>query len=255
MKQIQIILLLAVTLCNNDMLAQEIKDSTKTKKNEIGINVIPFFLMLNNSESDNIPLFHVFYKRQLKGNWYGRLSISIMTDRNPSGKNEQPMITALPGTKMAIEYTKVEKNNYLQYFAGIEKRWGKGKVRQFAGLDIGYSNYKTSSKRFYGIRNFISNADANSYFPDNRSGSDSVIFNYRYTYNAIALNPFYGLQFNFSKRFFLSAQVGYNLQLITQKTKKIVENRNFSDYINRNITTMDISTSGIVNNISICYRF
>ena len=171
------------------------KDSVPVMKNEIGINLIPIVVILNSSNgSRNIPLAHVFYKRRLKQNLYGRLSLSLNDGLNNQYYSETAsLIKVSSPTSTSIERTRYSASNYLQYFAGLEARWGRKQIRQFAGLDLSYANYKAESR-------LISTPITGNYSP-----ADSTISHYKHINNAVGINPFYGVNLAFSRHFFISA--------------------------------------------------
>ncbi len=226
------------------VFAQSKSDSLKVMKNEIGINLIP--LINNGSQNNNNKATaNVFFKRQLKNNWYGRASVILFS--NSTNNYDNPLdIHALPNSKLSIEYVQNNSWPFLQYNLGVEKRFGKGKIKQFAGCDLGYAHYKSEKKLLYGIRDSIENKFPYSLI----NKTDSVVSHIRKTSNAIILTPFYGLQFDISKHFFFSAQAGVALSIVNENSKSLINNAN-----SIRITNFDLNISGVSSNFSMCYRF
>lgn len=229
------------------LFAQSKSDSLKVMKNEIGLNLIP---LINNGSfgSNHDPKLNVFFKRQLKNNWYGRASMILFI--NSTNNFDSPLeIHALPNSKLSIEYNQNNSRPFLQYNLGIEKRFGKGKIKQFTGCDVGYAQYKTENKLLYGVRDSLGNNYPYNQ-PSFQNQSDSVVSHIKKTSNAVILTPFYGMQFNISKHFFFSAQAGLALSIVNENSKSLINNAN-----PLRITNFDLNFNGVSSNFSICYRF
>ncbi len=243
-KAYTILAMLAINLTGNQAFAQEKPDSVPLLKNEIGVNVIPYaFLMANSGNSDQALLAHVFYKRRLKEHLYGRVSLALNNGSVTDNFNRISTINIQSNTNAYIEYNSYEGSDYLQYMVGMEGRWGRKNIRQFAGMDLSYAHYKSETQSDY--RTLVS-----------ASGivTDSTISHYRHTINTIGAHPFYGLVLGFSKHFFITAQVGLNLQFTSRNSEKIFDNRK-QPYASGNITNFDLNMAGVSNHISVCYRF
>lgn len=235
--------LLAVHLCSYKAIAQQKPDSIPLLKNEIGVNLIPYVLAVNTSGNhEQAVLAHVFYKRRLKEHLYGRLSL-VLTNGSVTDNFNVYSNILIQNTSTYLESNSYDGKNYLQYMAGIEHRWGRKNIQQFAGMDLGYAHYKSETQ-------------TRSHTLSSSSGivTDSTVAHYKHTNNTIGINPFYGLILGFSKHFFITAQVGLNLQLNSRSSEKIIDNRNLT-YANGNITNFDLNMAGVSNHISVCYRF
>lgn len=237
------------------MFAQTKVDSLNVMKNEIGINLIPIVNMGNQSYNDK-AIANIFYKRQLKNSWFGRASLILFSDNN-SPNNNLTVINALPNSKLSIRYTQSNPKKYLQYNIGIEKRFGKSKIIQFTGCDLGYAHYKRENKKMFGIRDSIENNSPYNYNQNgflNQFRNDSVILHQIKVGNALVFTPFYGLQFNISKHFFFSAQAGIALSVIKENNKSIIDNQKNKNYVGTT-TNFNLDVTGVTCNFSICYRF
>lgn len=235
--------LLALHLCSSNAIAQQKPDSLPLLKNEIGVNVIPYALMLNTSgNNEQSVLAHVFYKRRLKENLYGRLSLVLNNGSVTDNFNVYSNIL-VQNTSTYLESNSYDGKNYLQYMAGIEHRWGRKNIQQFAGMDLGYAHYKSETQ-----------TRSHTIYSPSGIVSDSTVAHYKHTNNTIAVNPFYGLILGFSKHFFMTAQVGLNFKFTSRSSEKIVDNRN-PLYVTSNITNFDLGMAGVSNHIAVCYRF
>ena len=148
----RILIVLIATIINMGLFAQNKKDSVKSYKNEIGWNLIPLFT-INNQSNEYTPTFNVFYKRALKNNWHGRVSL-IYFGNYSDGQIYIEKIKGLPNSKLSIDYTQNFSYDYFQYNLGIEKRFGKRKVKMFTGLDVGYANQKAEDFKMYSANLF-----------------------------------------------------------------------------------------------------
>ncbi len=249
----RIIIVLITTIINNSLFAQNKNDSLRKFKNEIGINLLPFINMTSESQY-NKAIANVFYKHQLKQNWFGRASLILFSNNRDQYFNSTS-IHGLPNSKLSIEYDENKFRPYLQYNLGIERRFGKGKVKQFTGLDLGFAHYKTEQTTMYGIRDSIDN---NSPYTFTQNGlinyKDSIIFRQQKTANSIILTPFYGLQFNISKHFLFSTQAGVALSFTNSNNKALIDNRKTKMPI-YSYSNFDLDLTGVSCNFSLCYRF
>lgn len=240
----RIIIVLIATIINMGVFAQSKSDSLKVMKNEIGVNLIPL-INYGSQSYNNKAVANVFYKRQLKNNWHGRASVILFS--NSTNNYDSPLeIHALPNSKLSIEYVQNISRPFLQYNLGLEKRFGKGKIKQFTGCDIGYAHYKSENKSLYGIRDSIENNSPFNFI----NHSDSVMYHVKKTSNAMILTPFYGMMFNISKHLFFSAQAGLALSIVNENSKSLINNANTIS-----ITNFDLNLSSVSSNFSICYRF
>ena len=242
------IIVIIATIINMGLFAQNKGDSLRVMKNELGVNLIPF-VNYGNQNNNNKAIANVFFKRQLKNNWYGRASMILFI--NSTNNYDNPLdIHALPNSKLSIEYAQNNSLPFLQYNLGVEKRFGRGKIKQFAGCDLGYANYKSEKKLLYGIRDSIENNFPYSLI--NRT--DSVIYHVKKTSNAIIFTPFYGLQFDINKHFLFSTQAGIALSFVNENSKTIVDNQINKNYVGTSFYS-DLNISGVSCNFSVCYRF
>ncbi len=235
--------LLATSLISNKASAQTKPDTLPAMKNEIGVSVVPYILLANTGSDRQTPMAHVFYKRRLKEHVYGRLSLVLNNGSVTDEFNTYSSIRVQSNTNAYLESGYYDGRNYLQYMAGMEGRWGRKNIQQFAGMDLGYAYYKSETQ-----------TRTHTLVSPSGIVSDSTVAHYKHTTHALGVNPFYGLILGFSKHFFMTAQVGLNLQFTSRSSEKIVDTRNLS-YAIGNITNFDLRLGGVANHISVCYRF
>lgn len=252
MQNKKIILVLLFTSVCTIVNSQVKLDSVKIKKNEISINLLPFISSFSGLDIDqpNFPLLHINYKRSIKNNIALRIGFAI--SNNPEKNNiYNPQLTQIyPAfNQLKIKYNTNEGIGEIRGTVGIEKRWGKKIVQQFAGLDLGYSYYNNSKKEYVGLRDSISIQSVYSIIPPNNN--DSLINFSQKKVNSIVLTPFYGIKLNMSKRFFLSAQIGYDFKFSKHSFSNI--NSNFVKPLD--YTSVDLNTNGISTNIMLGFRF
>ena len=249
----RIIIVLIATIINISLFAQTKKDSVRSYKNEFGVNLLPFVNMASESHN-NRAIANIFYKRQLKQNWYGRASLIAFSNNRDQSANSTS-IHGLPNSKLSIQYSENKFSPYLQYNLGIERRFGKGRVKQFAGIDLGFAHYQSTHTELYGIRDSIENNSPYSY---NQAGqttnNDSIVLKTQTTANSIIFTPFYGLQFNINKHFLFSAQAGASLSLTNATNNTLIDNQK-TKTASYSYTNFDLDFSQVSCNFSICYRF
>ena len=249
----RIIIVLIATIINNSLFAQNKNDSVRIYKNEIGVNLLPFVNMTSESHN-NKAIANVFYKHQLKQNWFGRASLILFSNNRDEYFNSTS-IYGLPNSKLSIQYNENKFRPYLQYNLGLERRFGKGKVKQFTGLDLGFAHYQTEQTKMYGIRDSIENNLSYTYTQNGLiTYNDSIIFRQQKTANSIIFTPFYGLQFNISKHFLFSTQAGVAISLTNANNKSLIDNR-ITKPKSYSYTNFDLDLTGVSCNFSLCYRF
>ncbi len=246
MKNSVIILLVALAISIKG-IAQSSKDSARVYKNEVGINLLPIV-------NSTYAVFNIFYKRQLKPNWYGRVGLILL---NVEKENSIEKTMPISSSKIGIEFTISNPKQYVQLNLGVEKRYGKRKIKQFVGVDFGYGRYTYEEKLVFGLRDGIdrNNPYTNDYYAlMQQQQTDSLVSKYKITSNSVVVNPFYGLRFDITKRFFFAAQVGISLMYNQVNKKYSVDNRLFQ-IGDPSLNNFDFRFSTVSNSFGICYRF
>ena len=217
MKKI-ILLSAALLLFSKNNFAQILNDSLLGNKNEIGIDLLPVTRILSDENFINHNnKVSILYKRQIKPSLYFRLSAS----------SRLPLSNYGPTTSFNV------KTNFpeTRINSGLEYRWGKKNLRYFTGMDLGllYSKETTS-------------------YQDSRYSTES---SFSTTKKGISVNPFFGMQYHFSKKFFFSTQIGPEVGYIfgsqkSMQNRPIVVSPKFREF-NLN--------GGILGNFSLFYKF
>ncbi len=251
-----ILVFIAALVLNMNSIAQTGSDSLPDIKNEIGINLAPCVTVLAAGADDPSPLLHVFYKRQLKGDWYARAAVSLNGYRSGAFSSNTIMkVDLLKNAKVGISYTQEKHPSYFQFNAGIEKRWSGKFARQFAGLELGYAKYTLQDKIQYGIRDRDS---IKNNYPDFKSlYSDSTVYFAIHSVQEALLSPFYGLQFNISRHLFFSAQVGLNVKAVFKNSAEVINHTGYFTglILPKGVFMFDIQGAGVASNFSLCYHF
>jgi len=261
MKNLSVTLIIGILLCKPGF-TQSIQDSIIPKKNELSIDLIPAIKLLSDLTKNHMYDYKgtVQYKRRLNKNIFLRFGATVTLERSPK---KYTNITSTYSDSLSVNYQQHQHKPELQLNTGIEYRWGKKRIKQFTGLDIGYIHTKTITSLYHELLPYYNMTyDPNTYDPDVKIGqsssssdphSNAIIYSYSSTANGIAITPFYGVQYHFSSRFFFSMQLGFQLQLLQSVNKSIVSN---PLYYNSNKTyEFNAGTGGILNNFSIAYRF
>jgi hypothetical protein len=147
----QIIAGIILLLLSKNTFSQNSTDSIITKKNEIGIDLIPFIKVLSNVNKTSSFQASILYKRKISKKLYFRFGIKTNSFTNRTQYNDI-YYSPLDNTNNIINYNKTIKTPETQLNTGIEYRWGKKKLKFFTGLDLGYSYSKETYSEYTGLR-------------------------------------------------------------------------------------------------------
>jgi hypothetical protein len=253
-----IVLIILVIVLSHKTFSQETKDTLTIKKNELILDLIPIIKLLSNSDNSADLKGTLQYKRRLKNKLFIRIDITLFQKREPQ-KYSNIRSSYSDSLNYVVDYDRREYKPELSFTTGIEYRWGKKRIKQFTGLDIGYvHSSKTYSTYQEYIPNYI-NYNPNNNNPDiplgnNNSINNAITSSHATTYNGVILNPFYGLQYHFSNRFFFSMQFGTRLQLLKGKNT-VIKNSPTYQYPSVSYYDFSIGNGGILNNFSLGFRF
>jgi hypothetical protein len=231
------------------------------KKNELSIDLIPLIKMASISQGRFDMKGTIQYKRQLKSQLFLRFGVTVMQqwqDREFTNIYVNPA----DNTYDMVSYLGTQHKPELHLNTGLEFRWGKRRIRQFAGIDLGYLRKATEYTNYRAYVPRYSNYDPNNYAHAPYHGPDStalysnnltqVTGSHTTVANGIAITPFYGMQYHFSRRFFFSMQLGVPLQILWYHNVNV--NRP-SFYSNYKYTEFNFGEGGILNNFSLGFRF
>ena len=257
MKKHIVLIILAIVL-SHKTFSQVTKDTLTIKKNELILDLIPIIKLLSNSDNSIDLKGSLQYKRRLKNKLFIRIDITLFQKREPQ-KYSNIRSSYSDSLNYVVDYERRDYKPELSLTTGIEYRWGKKRIKQFTGLDIGYvHSSKTYSTYQEYIPNYI-NYNPNNNNPDaslsnNSSINNAITSSLATTYNGVIFNPFYGLQYHFSNRFFFSMQFGARLQLLKGKNT-VIKNSPTYQYPSGSYYDFSIGNGGILNNFSLGFRF
>lgn len=227
---------------NRGAIAQH-SDSSRVKKNELSIDLLPVLKLLSDLDQNYNYRGTVQYKRQLGKGWYARVGFSLIK-KVQARPYSDPYIYPVDSIHDDVTFSQYIYKPELQFNPGIEYRWGKKRLVHFTGLDIGYAYSETIYRRFKGTKR------RDSYFNPNVSSQhlegpgknpdycEILTYSGMSVKHAVSFTPFYGMQYLFSKRFFFSMQLGIQLQYLpAYKHMQVAQ------------------PSGFIQNFSIAYRF
>lgn len=231
--------------------AHTTSDSTKLRKNEIAINLLPFINSLTGVDINqlNTTLLNINYKRVLKNHFALRVGFAISNNPENNLYNNQFTQVSSFGSQLKVKYRTNDGIGEIRGMIGFEKRWGKKIVQQFAGVDLGYSYYHNTQTEFIGVRDSLTNFSINN--PIKANQNDSLTNYTRKNVNSMIITPFYGIRLNMSKRFFLSAQIGFDYKLI----KHSITKTNNTIIKPLGLYSIDLNTNGVSTNIMLGFRF
>jgi hypothetical protein len=232
------------------------------KKNELSVDLIPLIKWASMSQGVFDIKGTIQYKRQLKSHLFLRFGVTGIQERVEREYTDINVYPSIPGYK-DMYYTGTKYKPQLHLNTGLEYRWGKRRIRQFAGVDLGYlhkervyTNYSTTvpGNSNYDPNNYV----GNQYILQDSSGvsynnKTYVRTSYSQKSDGISITPFYGVQYHFSIRFFFSMQLGMPMQILWIRNKGITNAPFF--YQNSQIMEYDLGDGGILNNFSLGFRF
>lgn len=226
------------------------------KKNELSIDLIPLIKIASTSGEVYDPKGMIQYKRQVKNGWFFRFSVSVSQKKLPRPYHN---ISSSPvgNDSTLVRYHGTEHKPQLNLDAGLEYRWGKRRIKQFTGIDLGYIHGETVYSEYerlipkysyYSPYNYTFNQFNE---PNLRDHASDKVRSYSQTINGVVLTPFYGAQYHFSNRFFFSMQLGFPIQFLS------IQNNNVhaQPYYKTRVFEFDLGENGILNNFSLGFRF
>lgn len=226
------------------------------KKNELSIDLIPLIKIASTPGEVYDLKGTVQYKRQVKNGWFFRFSASVSQKKLPRPYHTISS-TPVGNDSARVSYQGTEHKPQLNLDAGLEYRWGKRRIKQFTGIDIGYIHKETVYSEYARlIPNYSYYSPYNYRFdqfnePDLRNNAQDKIRSSSQTANGVVLTPFYGVQFHFSKRLFFSMQLGLPMQFLS------IQNNNLHKppHYQTRIFEFNLGEDGILNNFSLGFRF
>ncbi len=257
MKKHTIIFVLFITAMNAKAL--ETKDNKDTAsivkqiKNEIGVNVIPILNPLIFASTSNVNRFSVSYKRILNDKSALRFALELDLSDNSIYTHSNSSDTILQGTDNSLIKQHETYSNYFRphFNLGFERYFGKRKLEWFYGADAVFSYYENIYKK----QNINLDKDSTSgsvKWVENNLLTETVLSN-KSTVIGFGISPFLGAKYSLSKKFAISVQAGADISIQMVNETEINKNH---DIKKSRFTTFDFDEStGLINNISIIYKF
>lgn len=198
-------------------IAQNHPDSPPVK-NELSIDLLPALKVFSNSEENYHYRGSIQYKRRLNKHWHARFGLTVIKQNQPKPYST-PSFYPVDSIHHGLSFYQYIYKPEIQFNPGIEYRWGRKRLIHFTGLDIGYAYAETLYRRYNGITEVNFLFDPNQAQPDieiaPKAYQNWLSYSSLSIKHAVCFTPFYGMQFHFSKRFFFSMQLGFQLQYLT----------------------------------------
>lgn len=250
-------------------ISQEISktDSSaeKISKNELGFNIAPIAVALMGGEAYR-PTFSLSYKRIIKEKNALRFSLNYQFPMMNWNYGDDYYIVSQTDNTQLRRYFERDNGNKIQTNIGYERRFGKRKIKYFFGADLtlGFTN---ESYRIYD-ENFVLEKYPYQglYYSPQSGGIDTLyqfisdpdsfavdIYSETTKYISVGTSPFFGFYYPLSKRFSLSFRTGFDLYF--SLGKKDEKNYTNNETTKTRVSTFDFNMNGLINDLSIVYRF
>lgn len=240
-------------------------DSTKVRNNEIGLNIAPLASGLMGASTFS-PKYTVTYKKLCEQKSALRFSLSYVARNGnsyfwsgPDSYDNYDVLSSSDSVQLRRYHT-YKPGNKIQLSIGYEYRWGKKKLKHFVGADITGGYYKTTNvweDKEYILRVWDSpNSGTSDSLPtwgQNTSAPTSIARQITADMFYIGLNPFYGLRYDVSKRFTLSAQTGFDLSFDFGNSYD--DNYANGTYTEGRQIWFNFETIGLISDLSLIYHF
>ncbi len=247
----KITVLLAIISSTTLSFSQEEKEPLI--KNEIGINTIPLIKASIGVDHSKENRYTLGYKRVITPKSAIRVT-AIVGKINPLPFNSiQAGDTVFQSSTGGLINYKENRSSYFkpQLNIGYERRFGKKNVNFFYGADLIIGGYqkKTTKEQFNLINDTLNGGNIWTYQETNPTQMGIKKTNALYG----GVNSFFGVRYNFSKHFLVSAQLGVNLTVVQEKT---TETDAFNIQKRYTTNNFDFTTGeGFINDMSLVYRF
>ena len=232
------------------------------KKNEIGFNTAPIASILLGSEP-YAPKLSLSYKRVINERNALRFSSSYQFnwgDGQWYNLYNYDIVLQTDSTQIR-RYRQSNNGDRAQVNTGYEWRRGKKKIKYFFGADLilghtshSYNLFDQSYVLEKGLpyQSFSGGDTLYHFAPDNTSQTSYVQSEKtHFVYGGVS--PFLGLIYPLSKRFLLSVQMGVDASFSYGKTTHhdYTKNTTYDSFS----SSLDFNSAGIVNDLSLVYRF
>jgi len=232
-------------------------DSTKVRTNEISLNIAPVATGLMGASIFS-PRYSLSYKKIVKEKNALRFGASYLVRNSEyySYYNDNYSVLFSSDSVQMRRYFKYDAGNKIQISAGYELRWGKHKLKHFAGADVIGGYYKTRTtwedKEYY----LTITPNQGDTFPQWKQNTSIPVSLARETIAEmfyVGISPFYGVRLDISKRFAMSAQVGFDASFDFGNSTD--NNYYAGTYTETKIISFNFETSGLISDLSLIYKF
>lgn len=241
MKRSMLLLLCAYALNANSQDTTTTANLSKVKRHEVGLNILPPFLMLAGASGGNPHYFNFTYKYFLNERLAFRTTAGIIVFGNNYSYSNQTE------TVVKTSSVTINKTNYthdptnVQGSLGLEYVFGKRKLKHVAGFDLTY-NYQNRRENisYYKLTDSIGSNNQKIQNWQNIDTGRAVINTY---INKYGITPFYSVRYPITEKFILTSSMRLNLQASQKRYNGIT------------YTSFDFNMSGIISEVSLFYRF
>jgi hypothetical protein len=247
----KMIVLTVIVLTNGYCFSQDrfAADST-AKRNQFGANIAPVLVTLMGG-STRPQRLGLMYKRSLCEKM--RIRAGAYYSEGPYANQPQPYHSIYVNDSTRRDYySYYQANEKWQINLGAEYVFGKGKLKQFAGADLIGG---VSFSHYYDYAQDIRMDTAGPLQPspgyqeallgqyDLGSSRTRTVFG--------GISPFYGIQYPLGRHFAVSAQAGFDAVMgFSEQTHYVSSGPPVT-----HSTYFEFDMSGIVNDVSLVYRF
>jgi len=230
-------------------------DSLPVYRNEIGLNLAPVIAVTVGGSPGFENRFAFVYKRALDRSRAFRLMPSLSLYSQDMADMNDYDVVVMTDSSETRKYRKWNNDPKLQVNMGVEYRWGKRKVKWFAGADLFYS-YRTYGYDEY-FQSYKWDTVNGSYqftavLNDSSGAYPHYSFHRSSSVHAAGLSPFIGLSIPLSAHFALAANFAYNISFGFGKSTEQENGGWLREY---NFTSFDVESTGAISDVSLIYRF
>lgn len=239
----KLMLLLSCVIANNVHSQDSLKASKaqNTKRHEIGVNILPPFLLLCGGYGNQPKFMNATYRYLLSEHNALRATAGVNIYNSPSPLSFQKEAVSMTNGLVIYENTTSNTPSNFMVGAGYERIMGKRQLKHVVGFDLTY-NYvdETRITDYYGMKDTLINNITTKEFVRIDTGRTVT---HRYC-NKIGITPFYSIRYALNKNWLLTASTRLNFQYYQVKSEK-----------NPTTSQFDFNTSGLISEVSLFYRF
>jgi hypothetical protein len=231
------------------------KDSVKAKKNEIGFNILPVFNILSGAAPMRNSEWSLNYRRYLSEKGALRVSIGFFPHQNWYGYplNGVVDLYASPDTFLVYRITEFKNSPKLQLNVGYERIFRKRIFIHSFGAEVLFCYQHTEIRdEYFWTTESEDIHDFNTFNDLRKHPVDTIGFKSSCDYMGGGMNLFYNLRLPLKKNWLISFTAGPSFALMMGREKRTEVKNKTTTYA----TNLDFDiSSGLISDLSICYRF